>query len=116
MNDRTIATPEERVAAFRSRHLINLVEEQDPDLGRIYRCALDGLRVQATRDGRWRHDGGAVTTLLDSVYGGSWGSRKYETAEERRIAAISRIVEMADVDEDAEFDRESQPEFSGQFR
>lgn len=101
-------TTTERIAAFRGRHLINVIEEQHADFGHIYRCASDELRVHPTRDGRWRHDSAEVTDLLNAEYGGSWGKQR----------AIERILEtVRDGDEDEQPDRnpEGDPALNGAF-
>lgn len=40
-------TVTQRIERFRSRHPITVVETEDPYIGRVYRCALKGLRVFA---------------------------------------------------------------------
>lgn len=69
-------TATQRIDAYRSSHRIFLVSEQHADYGLIYRCAVDGLRVHPTRNGRWRHDSAEIKTLLDAEYGGPWGQPK----------------------------------------
>lgn len=69
-------TTAETVALFRSNHRIVVVESNDPEKGRIYRCAIEDLRVHPMRDGRWRHDSDEIVALLEDNYGGPWGSPK----------------------------------------
>lgn len=107
MNDTVTATPEERIAAYRSDHRIVVVETTDPDLGRITRCELDGIRVHPMRDGRYRHDTRAATDLLNEVYGGVWFRRDADELERR-------IERVADLDEEPNL--EGMPEFNGSFR
>jgi hypothetical protein len=68
-----IATPADRLKAYRSRHLIDL---RATDEAHIYRCAVDGIQVHGTRDGRWRHDHSEIVALLEAEYGGPWGGPK----------------------------------------
>ena len=107
-------TTTDRVAAFRSRHPITVIEVDDPHLGRISRCEHDGLRVNQLRDGRWRHDSREVVALLDEEYGGTW-IRKQADEVERRIERLAASVDI-DEDEDRFDNREGQPEFNGSFR
>lgn len=111
------ATAEDRIAAFRSNHRISITVTQDPDLGQIARCDVDGLRVHPMRNGRYRHDTREALALLDSVYGGSWISGQAHEVERR----IERVVESMAAEEDEDDpngwgDREGMPEFNGSFR
>ena len=109
MTDNGIATPTraEKLAAFRSPHTIQAVDEPHELFGTIHRCASCGIRVHwITR--RYIHDGDEITELLQEEYGGSFGQPK-----ER---AIERIAALVDVDEEAEYDREGDPAFNGAFR
>jgi len=125
MTDIATATPAERLALYRSKHLIDLQVEMHPLFARIYRCAVDGLRVHSTRNARWYHDPAELKSLLDAEYGGPWGGPR----DDRKQVAIERIVTLVDrrtgleadypvddEDDEPEFDRESQPEFNGAFR
>lgn len=71
-------TVTQRIEKFRSRHPITVVETEDPYIGRVYRCALEGLRVHPMRNGWWRHDAAEIVALLDQEYGGPFGTPRYE--------------------------------------
>lgn len=51
-------TVQTNIAAYRTRHVIDPKALQE-DIGLVYRCPVDGLRVHRTRSG-WRHDATAV--------------------------------------------------------
>ena len=74
MTTTTTPTPQERLAAYRSDHRIFLVDDEHPEFGHIFRCQTDGIRVHATRNGRWFHDASELKALLDANYAGPWGT------------------------------------------
>jgi hypothetical protein len=65
-------TAAETLARYRSRHRIAV----RPAPNHEYHCEVDGIRVLATRDGRWRHDPDRIIKLLEEQYGGPFGAPK----------------------------------------
>lgn len=72
MADMATATPQERLAAFQSHHLIGPLEVEHPLFGRTTVCVTDHIRIHPIRNG-WRHDMAEAARLFAAEYGSDHG-------------------------------------------
>ena len=112
-------TTTDRIAALRSVHKIDPIEEEHPQFGRIYRCSVCGIRVHWIVKS-WRHDRDEMIALFDEQYAHAWRPGREDSETERVARAIERISAdfTADLDEDEPYETnpEGDPTLNGAFR
>lgn len=85
MTVNTTATPSERLAAYRSRHRIEIDASGDWTT-----CATDGLKVYAVRGRQWRHDQDQIERLAREAYAYTSEVDGDGLAEAKRASEIAR--------------------------